>query len=689
MSKLSARQFEIVIKLLNDEIVKIEDISREFNISNRTVYREINFIKKYLKEHYDVNLSNKKEGMKIIANDSEIEKIKMDFWTKKPSMTIHERKKYILSELLKANEPLKLDYFAKKFNVSAATISYDLKDIEKWLNKQDLNLVAKPGYGIIIQGEESSFRKAIINFLYDNSSKETLLDIMNIDSQNIDHLHEIERHLKSVTDTGTLEKIEKSIKKLVDEIDFDIVESSYMGLLIHLVLVIKRLEAGDKIEINPINLRELKASEEYKYAKLLAENIQKELDIEIPESEIGYITIHLKGARYKDVTKSGIHGDLVEIVYQMIDSAEKIFKVEFRNDETLINGLLTHIQPAVERLLNGLDIRNPLINDIKNKYKDLFDKTKLITRILEEKLNTTIPDDEIGYIAMHFGASMERKNRETKKYNVLAVCASGIGTSRMMLSKLQLFPQLNVIDAVSSMKVEEALKNTNVDLIISTIPLKFKNINTVVVNPLLLKEDIQKIQDALHTNLAFNNNLFETQNPKEFDALYIAKYGKYMLDIINNLSFVKLKQKKSKDIIREFLNHLINEKIITESFDIEEKLLERENLGAIVLPERSFVIYHAISGYIDKPIVAVGNIINDITMINLFDRNEKVNTAMLLLSPDDKAAIRLIGDVSAALIEDVELPNRMSKAKTKEDLKNIFYDLLKDKYSDEIRREMM
>lgn len=689
MSKLSARQFEIVIKLLNDEIVKIEEISREFNISNRTVYREINFIKKYLKEHYDVNLSNKKEGMKIIANDSEIEKIKMDFWTKKPSMTIHERKKYILSELLKANEPLKLDYFAKKFNVSAATISYDLKDIEKWLNKQDLNLVAKPGYGIIIQGEESSFRKAIINFLYDNSSKETLLDIMNIDSQNIDHLHEIERHLKSVTDTGTLEKIEKSIKKLVDEIDFDIVESSYMGLLIHLVLVIKRLEAGDKIEINPINLRELKASEEYKYAKLLAENIQKELDIEIPESEIGYITIHLKGARYKDVTKSGIHGDLVEIVYQMIDSAEKIFKVEFRNDETLINGLLTHIEPAVERLLNGLDIRNPLINDIKNKYKDLFDKTKLITRILEEKLNTTIPDDEIGYIAMHFGASMERKNRETKKYNVLAVCASGIGTSRMMLSKLQLFPQLNVIDAVSSMKVEEALKNTNVDLIISTIPLKFKNINTVVVNPLLLKEDIQKIQDALHTNLAFNNNLFETQNSKEFDALYIAKYGKYMLDIINNLSFVKLKQIKSKDIIREFLNHLINEKIITESFDIEEKLLERENLGAIVLPERSFVIYHAISGYIDKPIVAVGNIINDITMINLFDKNEKVNTAMLLLSPDDKAAIRLIGDVSAALIEDVELPNRMSKAKTKEDLKNIFYDLLKDKYSDEIRREMM
>lgn len=390
MSKLSARQFEIVKKLLNNDIVRIEDISGEFNISNRTVYREINFIKKYLNEQYNVDLSNKKEGMKIVANDSEIERIKMDFWTKKPNISIAERKQYILSELLRANEPLKLDYFARKFNVSAATISYDLKDIEKWLNKQDLNLITKPGYGVIIQGEEKNFRKAIINFLYDNSNKETLLDIMNINSLNIDHLHEIERHLKSVTDTRTLEKIEKSIKNLVNEIDFEIVESSYMGLLIHLVLVIKRLEAGDKIEINPINLMELKSSEEYKYAKLLAENIQKELGIEIPESEIGYITIHLKGARYKDITKNTDH-DLVEIVNQMIDSAEEIFNVNFRKDEALINGLLTHIGPAVDRLLNGLDIRNPLINDIKNKYKDLFDKTKLITRNLEEKLNTTIP----------------------------------------------------------------------------------------------------------------------------------------------------------------------------------------------------------------------------------------------------------------------------------------------------------
>ncbi|TFZ39971.1 PRD domain-containing protein [Soehngenia longivitae] len=687
MSKLSARQFEIVKKLLNNDIVRIEDISGEFNISNRTVYREINFIKKYLNEQYNVDLSNKKEGMKIVANDSEIERIKMDFWTKKPNISIAERKQYILSELLRANEPLKLDYFARKFNVSAATISYDLKDIEKWLNKQDLNLITKPGYGVIIQGEEKNFRKAIINFLYDNSNKETLLDIMNINSLNIDHLHEIERHLKSVTDTRTLEKIEKSIKNLVNEIDFEIVESSYMGLLIHLVLVIKRLEAGDKIEINPINLMELKSSEEYKYAKLLAENIQKELGIEIPESEIGYITIHLKGARYKDITKNTDH-DLVEIVNQMIDSAEEIFNVNFRKDEALINGLLTHIGPAVDRLLNGLDIRNPLINDIKNKYKDLFDKTKLITRNLEEKLNTTIPDDEIGYIAMHFGASMERKNRETKKFNVLAVCASGIGTSRMMLSKLQLFPQLNVIDAVSSMKVDEALKNQNVDLIISTIPLKLSSINTVVVNPLLLEEDIQKIQDVLHTNLSINNNLLESQKPKEFDAIYIAKYGRYMLDIFDNLLLVKLKQKKSKDIIREFLYHLINEKIIPEAYDIEEKLLERENLGAIVLPERGFVIYHAISEHIDKPIVAVGNIIYDVTMKNLFDKEEKVHTALLLLSPDDKAAIRLIGDVSVALIEDKELSTRVNKAKTQEELRDIFYDLLKEKYTDEIRREM-
>lgn len=689
MSNLSARQFDIFKRLLDSEKLNIDVLSNEYGISKRTIYREINAINKYICDNYNVILSNEKDGIKLIADEKQIETIKMDFWTKRPAISIEERKKLILSELLKNSEPLKLDYFAKKFNVSSATISYDLKDIEKWLNEQDLVLVAKPGYGVAIEGNENDIRKAIINFLYENVKKDILIDVLNKKSYANDMQYDLDRYLKGIVDISTLNTIEKSIKKLAKEIEFEMVESSYMGLLIHLVLVVKRLEAGDKIDINPIKLRELKMSEEYQYAKVLAENLQKELNIQIPESEIGYITIHLKGARYKDVTKNSVDESLLNIVNSMISNAEEIFSANFKQDEVLFNGLLTHIGPAIDRLLSGLDIRNPLIDDIKSKYADLFTKTKAICKTLEREINIPIPDDEIGYIAMHFGASIERKNKIKKQYNVLAVCASGIGTSRMMLSKLQLFPQLNVVDAVSSMKLDEALNKFDVDLIVSTIPIKNTQIKSVVVNPLLLEDDIKKIQNALKTDLIMDNRNHAVQSKRKFDAMYIAKYGKYLLDILENFTVIDLKQSNSKEIIREFLLYLQHRGYIKDILDIEEKLIGREELGALVLPERQFVIYHCITEHIEKPIISIGNLKNEVMMKNLFNNNERVRTAMLLLSPDDKASIRLIGDISAALIEDIQLPTRISSAKTKENMERIFSDLLKVKYMDEIRREMM
>ncbi len=47
-----------------------------------------------------------------------------------------KEKKIILKELLTSKEPIKLEYFAKVFDLTPPTISYYLKDIEKWLEKK-------------------------------------------------------------------------------------------------------------------------------------------------------------------------------------------------------------------------------------------------------------------------------------------------------------------------------------------------------------------------------------------------------------------------------------------------------------------------------------------------------------------------------------------------------------------------
>ena len=66
----------------------------------------------------------------------------------------------------------------------------------------------------------------------------------------------------------------------------------------------------------------------------------------------------------------------------------------------------------------------------------------------EHLLSIEIPESEIGYIAIHIGAAMENEGKlEGRIYRVAVACASGIGTSRLLTTRLQKeFKVIQVID---------------------------------------------------------------------------------------------------------------------------------------------------------------------------------------------------------------------------------------------------
>ena len=84
------------------------------------------------------------------------------------------------------------------------------------------------------------------------------------------------------------------------ERNYKLTDSAFVGLIVHLALAIVRIKKGDKITINQEFLKELKDSEEYLIASNLSINISEEFSINIPEDEIGYITMHIKGSRNRN-----------------------------------------------------------------------------------------------------------------------------------------------------------------------------------------------------------------------------------------------------------------------------------------------------------------------------------------------------------------------------------------------------
>ena len=73
------------------------------------------------------------------------------------------------------------------------------------------------------------------------------------------------------------------------------------------------------------------------------------------------------------------------------------------SNEALLEGLVTHLKPAIYRVRQNMGITNPLLPSIRKDYEDLFQIIKKADRKSVPGLQ--IPDEEIGFLVMHFGSA--------------------------------------------------------------------------------------------------------------------------------------------------------------------------------------------------------------------------------------------------------------------------------------------
>ena len=161
-------------------------IGNKLNVSSRTIKRKMTEIEGYLIKHgfklitkpgYGVAIEgdlNEKNRLKQLINEETFEK----------KYTPEERQLYILIELLKGKEPIKMYKFKSDLNVTEGTISFDLDKVEDILCQYNISLVRRPGVGVYIEGEESNLRRLIINIIYENNYQNQLLEILGNAIQN-------------------------------------------------------------------------------------------------------------------------------------------------------------------------------------------------------------------------------------------------------------------------------------------------------------------------------------------------------------------------------------------------------------------------------------------------------------------------------------------------------------------------
>ncbi|WP_296127407.1 PRD domain-containing protein [uncultured Anaerococcus sp.] len=590
-----------------------EEIGAALELSSKTVQKEIGILNSYIKERGAIVDSEPGKGYQFRILDEEKFKnfLKHDWYKYAYFHQENPNKEFRIESILKlllfSNSFIKQQELADIFYVSASQINKDIKKVRKLLTAYNINLISKPYYGMKIKGNEKDIRRAIRNEIGEDP---------NIFGKDAD------------------KELFIRIQAIIDGIDFP--ESFYMpyvnfkNLVIHIYISILRIKDGKYIEISNELSKRVVSYEEFNIANIVVKELSEKLEIKFPKDEILYLTMHLI-SKNTVTNYEKVSPEISELSQQMIDTIFKVTKYDFRSNIDLFFALALHLGPLIERLRYGLTMKNPILSDIKEN-QIAFMLASIAIDPINQKYNTSVSDDEIGYIALHIASAME--NNSFQQRNILIVCGSGNASAQIMRTQIE----RKYKNQISNLSITDLSKLNlynldNFDFIVSSVPIKKKTNTPIVYVDIIFKEqDFIKIDDAININdyneldNIFNNSIFL----KDIEL----KDMNHALDILSNL--VAQKTKIDVSFIKE--QYLRREQLAFTSYGNVAlphilQQVEGKSFSIILIPKRKIkwnddrvkVIYSLIIGndrndlslYYDK----LGNYLNN---NNLIEKSSKV-----------------------------------------------------------------
>ncbi len=596
MVKINKRTRDILLVLLEAKgPITTEYIGAALNLSSRTIKRNLKDVENYL-ESYGYDLETV-PGVGVYLRLSFEEKSDLIYSLTRTKLSRNyskeERAFYIIIDLLKNRGPVKSYKYKAELGVSEGTISSDLDLVEDILGDYKLVLERQQGVGVFVEGRERDMRKLLVAIVYDLGYEKKILETL---GQALDREERFsltaEDKLLNMVDRKLIYQMESLVGAFEKDKALGFTDSQYVALIVHLSLVVERLRNGDSIDMDGDYFRELASKDEFQLALGLKALVEEEFSIEIPLEEVGYITMHLIGSRnYRELTsKEDFLIDnftLVKLVKSLVKNISSLLDIRLLNDEDIIVNLSIHLETAIKRMYMEMDIRNPLIDEIRLKYGKIYGAVADSVYILEEEYGIVVPEGEIGYITMHIGASIEKLRR--RRFKIAVVCPSGIGTSRLLAMKLESeFPNLRVVDTLSSMDLREEDLRTY-DFLVSTVRLKIDSLSYIKVNPLLKEEDRLALKDFM----ARQSLRSRASEQESLEGI-----------LENNMEYERaIKSIMDRAFYREGLKLSSYDELLEEvldSFNLSEKdrkllrmdILKRESLGTMALEEQTGIIVH-------------------------------------------------------------------------------------------------
>lgn len=447
--------------LMSHTYITIQQLTNELHISRRSVYYDLSKINEWLDSASVAQIEvERSKGIFISkAHNEEIRALLKGI----PQDSAYlfspmERVKIIICSIMKKDKALYIEDFISLCQVSRNTIINDLKVVSKKLQEFNLNLVYENKKGYRIHGD--SVRKRTVFFLYFNSLSDFYKkDILPLDNR------------------GTVNEIRDKLASIEKKLRADYVS----GVLFSIAVFFASIEyRTDIMEFSDKDREEISSTKEYKLVQSSFSTLR--------ENDKLYLSLHLLGSRLQTVNLTMMPNEdkeTFDLAQSLVEEFSRLACVDFEKVEEVEQALYAHLKTSLYRYRYGIQLGNPMLDDIKNEYSELFELTKKACEYLEQQIGVPIPDGEIAYITLHFGGFMNISKQDDKFLSVLIVCPNGVSTGNMLRGEVHnLVPHATKIDVISLNHYE---KKHHYDVVISTVMIEGQD--TLVVHPILTDND--------------------------------------------------------------------------------------------------------------------------------------------------------------------------------------------------------
>ncbi|MCE0495654.1 BglG family transcription antiterminator [Vibrio salinus] len=503
---ITSRQHKLLRFLLQQrEYVTLFNLAEQFSVSKKTIQRDLNIINDYL---VDSNVQvDKKVGAGVLLlaeNAADFLQLEMQLNGESEdadSIMSHARRIKIVSWLLSETpKETSINKLSERFYISNASVVNDLKIIEDWITPLGLQLIRSQS-GTRIQGNENDVRQAmaaLINGLI-NYQDPGLVNHSRLDAGSY-------KALVEYFGEDEVDFVQVLLQEMEQELSYPLGEAYYINIFTHILIMMRRRTRGNLLD-NPVHVsRQPLKDPVFLVAGKMVEKIEQHMALSLPEDEVWFIYQYIISSGVlviENHSSSFLHSELFsdearDITSNLVRSFSRLINIELSNDKQLYDGLVVHIRPLINRLHYHINIRNPLLDDIKSELADVYRLTHIAAEnVFIRCAQQRVSDDEVGYLTVHFQAAIERQITHKR---VLLVCSTGIGTSHLLKSRiLRAFPDWEIVAAVPASNLQSVNQKMAPDLVISTIHVPEIDTPVVYVTAFLNDADLQRITETLIT----------------------------------------------------------------------------------------------------------------------------------------------------------------------------------------------